>query len=161
MIFVTVGTHEQSFDRLIREVDRLVKENIINESVFIQTGFSDYTPKYCEYSKLISYDEVQNKIEKARIVITHGGPSSFLNVLQYNKVPIVVPRREKFAEHVNDHQKDFLNEVIKKGYNIIKVEDIKNLENEILNYNDEKINFKSNNAIFIKKFNKIVDELNI
>ena len=161
MIFVTVGTHEQSFDRLIREVDRLVKENIINESVFIQTGFSDYKPKYCEYSKLISYDEVQNKIEKARIVITHGGPSSFLNVLQYNKVPIVVPRREKFAEHVNDHQKDFLNEVIKKGYNIIKVEDIKNLENEILNYNDEKINFKSNNAIFIKKFNKIVDELNI
>ena len=43
-------------------------------------------------------------VEKARIVITHGGPSSFLMVLQKGKIPIVVPRQKQFDEHVNDHQ---------------------------------------------------------
>ncbi|HEV1925494.1 TPA: multidrug MFS transporter, partial [Streptococcus pneumoniae] len=36
MIFVTVGTHEQQFDRLIKEVDYLKKENLIQDEVFIQ-----------------------------------------------------------------------------------------------------------------------------
>ena len=45
MIFVTVGTHEQQFNRLIKEVDRLVEEGIIKEEVFIQIGYSDYDPK--------------------------------------------------------------------------------------------------------------------
>ncbi|HHK7668656.1 TPA: multidrug MFS transporter, partial [Streptococcus pneumoniae] len=34
MIFVTVGTHEQQFDRLIKEVDYLKKENLIQDEVF-------------------------------------------------------------------------------------------------------------------------------
>lgn len=39
MIFVTVGTHEQQFDRLVRCVDRLKAEGKITEEVMIQTGF--------------------------------------------------------------------------------------------------------------------------
>ncbi|HEV1534200.1 TPA: multidrug MFS transporter, partial [Streptococcus pneumoniae] len=49
MIFVTVGTHEQQFDRLIKEVDYLKKENLIQDEVFIQIGYSSYIPKYCEW----------------------------------------------------------------------------------------------------------------
>ena len=40
MIFVTVGTHEQPFNRLIEEVDRLVETGVITDEVFIQTGYS-------------------------------------------------------------------------------------------------------------------------
>ena len=36
MIFVTVGTHEQQFDRLIKEVDRLKKENLVHAKVLWQ-----------------------------------------------------------------------------------------------------------------------------
>ena len=36
MIFVTVGTHEQPFDRLIEHIDSLVKNNIIVEEVIMQ-----------------------------------------------------------------------------------------------------------------------------
>ena len=39
MIFVTVGTHEQQFDRLIKCVDELKRENIITEEVVIQSGY--------------------------------------------------------------------------------------------------------------------------
>lgn len=46
MIFVTVGTHEQQFNRLIKEVDRLKGEGFIQDDVFIQTGYSNpnYSP---------------------------------------------------------------------------------------------------------------------
>ncbi len=46
MIFVTVGTHEQPFNRLIKEVDRLVETGIIKDEVFIQTGYSTYEPNF-------------------------------------------------------------------------------------------------------------------
>lgn len=39
MIFVTVGTHEQQFNRLIKKVDELKRDGIIKEDVFMQTGF--------------------------------------------------------------------------------------------------------------------------
>lgn len=48
MIFVTVGTHEQPFNRLIQEVDHLVETGVIKEEVFIQTGYSTYEPKFCQ-----------------------------------------------------------------------------------------------------------------
>ena len=104
MIFVTVGTHEQNFDRLVKEVDNLVKENVIKEEVFIQTGYSNYVPKYCKYEAVISYDEMERLTKTARIVITHGGPGSIFLPIQYMKKPIVVPRNPKFDEHVDNHQ---------------------------------------------------------
>lgn len=39
MIFVTVGTHEQQFDRLVRAIDELRADEMINEPVFVQTGY--------------------------------------------------------------------------------------------------------------------------
>lgn len=40
MIFVTVGTHEQPFNRLIQKIDELKKDGTIQDDVIIQTGFS-------------------------------------------------------------------------------------------------------------------------
>lgn len=154
MIFVTVGTHEQQFNRLVEEVDKLKEDGVIKEDVFIQTGFSTYEPKHCQWSKLISYKEMNNKIKEARIVITHGGPASFIAPLQIGKIPIVVPRQEKYGEHVNDHQLEFAKNVEERNKNIIPVYDIKDLKEKILDYDkiiskmDSKI---SNNN---EKFNK-------
>ena len=52
MIFVTVGTHEQQFNRLIKYVDELKGSGVITEEVIMQTGFSTYEPKYWKWSKL-------------------------------------------------------------------------------------------------------------
>ena len=163
MIFVTVGTHEQQFNRLIQEVDRLKEEGIIKEDVFIQTGFSTYEPKHCQWSKLISYSEMDNEIKEARIIITHGGPASFIAPLQIGKIPIVVPRQEKYGEHVNDHQVEFTKNVEKRNKNIIIVFDIKDLKDAILNYDktiktmNSKLN--NNNVGFNKKLEKEIIEL--
>ncbi len=154
MIFVTVGTHEQSFERLIKEIDELKGNGIIKEDVFIQTGFTDYIPKNCEWSKLVSFKDMDKKVSDARIVITHGGPASFIAPLQKGKIPIVVPRQFEFNEHVNNHQVDFAKQVEKRKKNIIVVYDIKDLKDKILNYDKITKQMNSSNSSNNEKFCK-------
>lgn len=163
MIFVTVGTHEQPFNRLIKKVDDLVADGTIQEKVVIQTGFSTYKPKHCEAHKMMSFDEMQQNLKDARIVITHGGPSSFIEALQFGKVPIVVPRQEKYHEHVNNHQVDFTKLIAERMDNIIPVYNIDDLKRVVDNYNQitmtKNSSESSNNKSFNKKVESIVDNL--
>ncbi len=163
MIFVTVGTHEQPFDRLIKKIDELKRDDIITEEVFIQTGFSTYEPKFCQWEKLLPYLEMENKVRDARIVITHGGPSSFIMPLQIGKIPIVVPRKKQFDEHVNDHQVEFCKTVAERMGNIIVVENMDKLQDVIFTYDSivsEMPSFmKSNNKRFNRHIENIVAEL--
>lgn len=158
MIFVTVGTHEQPFDRLLKCIDKMVEDKKINEEVIVQKGYTDYELKNCISYKLISYKDMERYITDARIVITHGGPASFVAPLAIGKIPIVVPRQYKYNEHVNDHQLEFSLEVEKRMKNIIVAQNEKEIENAILNY-EEKIKtlcagVKSNNECF----NNVLEE---
>lgn len=163
MIFVTVGTHEQPFDRLLKKVDELKKDGIINEDVIMQTGFSTYEPQYCKWSKLLPYQQMKKNVEEAHIVITHGGPASFIMPLQIGKVPIVVPRQYKYGEHVNDHQVEFVKNVIERMGMIIPIYDITCLGDIIKNYseiiNGVQKNVKSNNQFFCDNLNNIVSKI--
>lgn len=163
MVFVTVGTHEQQFNRLIEKMDKLVEKGCVNEEVIIQSGFSTYKSENCRCEKIIPYSEMINNIENARIVITHGGPATFIMPLQMGKIPIVVPRQKQYEEHVNNHQVDFAKLVKERQGNIILVENIDDLENAIIDYdNTIKTMPKetvSNNAQFNLNFKKIVNEL--
>lgn len=163
MIFVTVGTHEQQFNRLIKYVDELKGSGVITEEVIMQTGFSTYEPKYCKWSKLFPYKEMVKNVANARIVITHGGPSSFVMPLQIGKTPIVVPRQKKFDEHVNDHQVEFSKAVSERYKNIIVIEEIVKIKKAILEYDLEKEHMidglSSNNASFIENFEVIVNDI--
>jgi UDP-N-acetylglucosamine transferase subunit ALG13 len=163
MIFVTVATHEQQFNRLVEYVDNLKRDNVITEDVVIQTGFSTYEPRFCEWKKLYPYKQMIKYVDEARLVITHGGPSSFIMPLQIGKIPIVVPRQLRFDEHVNDHQLEFAKAVAERQHNIITVENIDDLKDIILNYDGliKNMNAESegNNAKFNERFSQIVDEL--
>lgn len=160
MIFVTVGTHEQPFNRLIKKVDELKRDGVIQEDVIMQTGFSTYEPKYCEWSKLIPYQQMIKNVGDARIVITHGGPASFIMPLQIGKVPIVVPRQHKFDEHVNDHQVEFSRNVAERMGTIIPVEDIEKLEEVIIDYDQivagMRHGISSNNEKFCSELENII-----
>ena len=159
MIFVTVGTHEQPFNRLIKGVDRLVETSVIKDDVFIQTGYSTYEPQFCKWSSLISFDKMNELMETSDIIITHGGPATFMSAIANGKKPIVVPRQEKYDEHVNDHQVDFAQQVKEKYNSIEVVTEISKLRNYL--NQDLKIdgNESSNNNSFCTELRAIVKDM--
>lgn len=163
MIFVTVGTHEQPFDRLVKAVDELKRDGGITEDVIIQTGFSQYEPRYCQWSSWLPYQQMVKNVQDAHIVITHGGPASFVMPLQMGKIPIVVPRQKKYDEHVNDHQVEFLHRIAGRMNAVIVVEDVGELAESIYNYNSViarmQQGINSNNSQFNDQLETIVNEL--
>ena len=163
MIFVTVGTNEQPFNRLILNVDEWKRDGIIKEDVIMQIGYSTYKPKYCRWNSFFSHQEMMRQVSEARIVVTHGGPASFIMPLQIGKIPIVLPREKKYGEHVNDHQVYFVKEVSKRYHNILVANDTKELKKMIVEYNDFNADISgdntSNQEVFNYKFAQIVREL--
>ncbi|MCO4657994.1 glycosyltransferase [uncultured Streptococcus sp.] len=156
MIFVTVGTHEQPFNRLIKEVDRLVENGIIKDEIFIQTGYSTYEPKFCKWSSLVSFDKMNELMQTSDIIITHGGPATFMSAIANGKKPIVVPRQEKYNEHVNDHQVDFAQQVKERYDSIEVVTDI----SELGNYLNRDLKIDGNGSSNNKQFNdKLREEI--
>ena len=147
MIFVTVGTHEQPFDRLVKEVDCLVKKGEIQEDVVVQTGYSNYEPQYCKWEKFFSYEEMEHYMKVADKAMNEG------------KIPIVVPRLEKYGEHVNNHQLDFVKEVKNAGYKVIVVEDVSKLNVIIKESKVFSTKIESNTEHFNKLLKKEIGEL--
>lgn len=161
MIFVTVGTHEQPFNRLVEYMDKWAEKH--DEEVIIQTGYSTYKPVNSKWKKLYSYNEMNELFKEARIVITHGGPSSFIIPIQLGKIPIVVPRKKEFNEHVNDHQLTFCKQVAERMEIICMIENVEELSGVIDQYDvvASKLGkkFGSNNARFCKKLADVVEEI--
>lgn len=149
MIFVTVGTHEQPFNRLIKAIDDMVADGTITEEVIIQRGYSTYKPNHCKYFDLIPWEEMQKYNKEANVIITHGGPASFIDILSLGKTPIVVPRQAKFNEHVNDHQLEFAKQLVSRSENIILVENVNELGKAIdLVKKSNLVDYESNNLNF-------------
>lgn len=129
----------------------------------IQTGYSKYEPMYCEHVPFLTFDAMMRYMSEASIIVTHGGPSSFLEALQLGKIPIVVPRQKKYHEHVNNHQLIFANEVEKRLHNIVVVDNVATLPKTITNYQQLVSNMtaslKNNNKKFNSSLEAIVNSL--
>lgn len=134
MIVVTVGTHEQQFNRLVEYMDNWAGEH--DEEVVIQTGYSTYQPKHCVWQRFYKQSEMDDFIKNARIVVTHGGPCCYIEVVNLGKVPIVVPRLHALGEHVDDHQLEIGRELKKQRHNIILIEDINDLGDILIRYDE-------------------------
>ena len=140
-IFVTVGTHPQNFDRLIKEMDAIASKNKQLE-VFGQIGYSNYKPKNFDFVKLINAQEYAKKVEEAEIIVSHGGAGAIIHAMKYKKKLIVVPRLEEFNEHTNDHQLD-LAELLETHNKAFAVSEINELEATIKKISSFKPDFDS------------------
>src|SRR5437879_223521 len=116
VVFVTVGTATQSFRRLVEGVDRLAEIGLFErEPVVMQTGATrDFVPQNCEWRPFLPRPEFDRLMREASLIISHGGSTPLL-VARLGKVPVVMPRRKKYGEHVNDHQLELVDVLATEG----------------------------------------------
>jgi len=122
MIFLTVGS-EYPFDRLVRAVDELLEHTFPGCEVFAQIGDSRYTPKNMAWTAVLGRDEFMNRIALSDAVIAHAGMGTILACTEMGKPLLVMPRRERLREHVNDHQVGTAERFMRRG-NILAAFDV-------------------------------------
>lgn len=129
MIFVTVGMHNQGFDRLIKKCDQLAGQT--EEKMIMQKGSTVYRPENAVYFDFASYEEILSLIKQSRIIITHDGAGSILNCLLNKKTTIVVPRLKEFDECKYENKLDLALE-LQKLNKIYLVKDVNSLDLELI-----------------------------
>ena len=156
-IFITLGSQKFQFNRLLKAIDRLCENKIINsEDVFAQIGYSDYLPQYYNYKKFLDREEFDNQMRRAKIVITHGGTGAIIGAVKKGKKVIAVPRLAKYGEHVDNHQIQIINEFEKLDMiNACKDMDLaKSIE--IVNMSDY-VKYKSNSLKIIENIERYIE----
>ena len=102
MIFVTVGNDFRDFSRLIKEIDEIAPD--IPDEIVIQTGYSRYRPKNGRCFDFVPIDAATEYIKRSELVISHAGIGTIILCQEYGIPIIILPRRKKYNEHMNDHQ---------------------------------------------------------
>jgi len=116
-IFVTLGTKDYPFDRIVKALDE--------KNVFMQIGNSG-VPKKASFQRFMTKQEIYDKMDWADVIVCHAGTGTLMEAIDLNKKMIVVPRQKKFGEHIDDHQVMF-SKYIQKEFDLEIVFDVKNI----------------------------------
>lgn len=122
MIFVSTGTNEQPFDRLVRAAAALGGD----EPLLVQHGSSQVPRGRGDWRAFLTFEEMSEAMRAARAVVVHAGVGSVLLARRCGATPIVVPRRVALGEAVDDHQVAFSRRLADAGM-VILVEDEREL----------------------------------
>lgn len=126
MILVLLGTQNNSFHRLLEEIEKNIDSGNIKEEVVVQKGYTKFESKNMTMYTQLPVDELKKLIDKADLIITHGGVGSIITAIEESKRVIAVPRLKKYKEHVNDHQLDIIKSFDDAGY-IIGLDSVEKL----------------------------------
>lgn len=130
MIFVCVGSREYQFNRLLKKLDELVSEGIIEDKIVAQIGQSQYEPQNYEWHRFLDRDVFKNYQMESDLIISHAGTGALIGALKLEKQVISVPRLAKFDEHIDDHQTQISTALTEGGY-LREVLDMDNLAETI------------------------------
>ena len=157
MIFVSLGTQDKSFARLVEKIEELKKSGKIKEEVVVQLGNTKYKSQFIKCIDFMPMEDFDKYLKNCRYLITHGGVGTILTALKYNKKVIAVPRLSKYNEHVNDHQLELIEAFSLDNY-ILGCKTLDDLEeniNKISNFIPRK--YKSNQDNFIELIKRLIE----
>ena len=159
MIFVMLGTQNNSFHRLLEEIDKLIEKKVIKEKVVAQIGYTKYEGKNIEVFDLLPKEELEKYQKEASLIITHGGAGSIISSLKFGKKVIAIPRKHEYGEHVNNHQEEIVTMYNEKGY-IIGIDDVTEWENAIKKAKNFKPKeYKPNNQKMLKIIENFIESI--
>ena len=123
-VAVTVGTLPYPFRRLIERVCTILPRDA--EVVLWQTGVTPLDGLAVDGRRLVPQDEVVAALRTADVVVSHGGIGSSLHALEAGRCPVLVPRQQRWGEHVDDHQEQVAVELARRGLALTRqVEDLR------------------------------------
>ena len=151
MILVLLGTQNNSFIRLIEEIEKNIKNGLIKEDVVVQAGYTKYESEHMKIFDFVQLVELEKLQEEASVIITHGGVSSIVSSIKKGKKVIAVSRLKEYKEHVNNHQTEIVDLFDSKGY-LIGIKDVTKLQEAIIkskNFKPKEFKTETNNIINI------------
>lgn len=157
MIFVTLGTQDKEFKRLLDAIEKQIELKNIKDKVIVQSGYTKYESNNMEIHSLFPMEEFDKYVKECDILITHAGVGSIMTGLKNGKKVIAAARLKEYNEHANNHQLDILETFSKEGY-ILKLDDFDKLDEvlkEVKTFTPKKI--KSNNENFVKIIEDYID----
>lgn len=158
-IFITLGSQKFQFNRLLKVVDELCEKKMISAEVYAQVGYSDYTPKNYKYKDFLDREAFAREMDKADIVITHGGTGAIIGAVKKNKKVIAVPRLAKYGEHVDDHQIQLV-EQFKEQNLICGIKDCDELEKAIKYVENNTFDlYQSNTDDILQAIDKFIESI--
>lgn len=159
MILVLLGTQHNEFVRLLQKIEDLIDSGLIKEEVIVQAGYTKYKTEKMKIFDMISKEMLEEYINKANIVITHGGIGSIIMALKKNKKVIAVPRLHEFNEHVNDHQRQIVSIFNEKKYliGIQNVDDLQETLRSIESFEPNK--YERNNKKMLDIIENFIDNI--
>ena len=122
LVYLTIGTTQFQFNRLLSAVDNVLVRLKRNYKLVAQIGNSNYKWQYNNVSIVHELTPPQQVriLKKADYIIMHAGFGTMhMHSLYSKKQPLIVARLSKFKEHVDDHQKKFVDYLNKHTHNII------------------------------------------
>ena len=131
MILVLLGTQNNSFHRLLEEVEKNIEDGTIKEEVIVQAGYTKYITHKMRIIDLMSQKQLNEFQDEADLIITHGGVGSIISSIEKGKKVIAVPRLHEYGEHVNNHQKEIIKKFSDDGY-IIGTSGVEGLRDAII-----------------------------
>lgn len=161
LIFVTLGTQDKEFPRLLEAIQKQIDNGNISkdEKIIVQAGSTKFKSKNMEIKHYMSLKKFEELIEKADLIISHAGVGSILTALNKNKKIIAGARLKKYGEHVNDHQLQILENFSKEGY-LLALENFDELDVLLEKSKDFKpAKFKSNKEYFINELEHQIEIL--
>ncbi|GAA5023168.1 glycosyltransferase [Actinopolymorpha pittospori] len=113
-LLAMVGTDYHPFHRLVRWVDHWAMQQPGVECL-IQYGTA-MPPRHADGTAYAEPDQLGSWMDDAGILVCHAGPSTILEARRRGHLPIVVPRRALWGEHVDDHQERFAGRLAQSGH---------------------------------------------
>ena len=153
MIYITVGSYPEGFDRLIKYIDQ--SDLCKKFNFLVQTGNSNYLPiNFKSKNFFLSSQHIKN-IKKSKLVICHGGIATIMELIKLKKNFIVFPR----MKHEAPNDQIYAMKKFKQLYNINVSFSLNHLAKNIVSTLKDKNNYKkikklpkSNVPEIIKKF---------
>ncbi len=101
-VVVSLGMHEGfGFRRLAERLTLIIPDGT---DVLWQVGYTDTSGLDIDARTSLPSAELSRAMAESDVVITHAGIGSAVSALKAGKRPVLVPRRKRFKEHIDDHQ---------------------------------------------------------